>query len=250
MFLSLLTPAGHGAQELQCFLPALWFLIEYDLLAVFQGVSSVRSAVLFPILPFRAWVKSTIGPERDWTVATLDNQKIPFVLCLPTSVLLSKYSLNSSYVKAEVPIRHLPYHWRELWYWNSAIFQQFSNYLFSILTPECCEELSSLCFWYGFDMGIIACSCADVDVAVNILVPELGVLLEPFVVILITILSAFKWCHDIFGNSSELKQWGPIEGKKLTTDSLSHFLFKNLHIKGDCKPLNPLHSTSKHRIAH
>lgn len=57
----------------QCFLPALWFLIEYDLLAVFQGVSSVRSAVPFPILPFRAWVESTIGPERDCTAATLDN---------------------------------------------------------------------------------------------------------------------------------------------------------------------------------
>lgn len=57
----------------QYFLPSLWFLIEYDLLAVFQGVSSVRSAVPFPILPFRAWVESTIGPERDCTAATLDN---------------------------------------------------------------------------------------------------------------------------------------------------------------------------------
>lgn len=56
-----------------CSLPALWILIEYELLAVSQGVSSVRSAVPLPILPFRTWIERTIGSERGWTAATLDN---------------------------------------------------------------------------------------------------------------------------------------------------------------------------------
>lgn len=51
----------------QCSLPALWFLIEYGLFTAFQGVSSLRSGAPFPVLLFRAWVKSIIGGEGNGT---------------------------------------------------------------------------------------------------------------------------------------------------------------------------------------
>lgn len=48
----------------QCFLPALRFLIEYDLLAVLQGVSSVRSAACLSGLGSKVpWVQKEI---EEW----------------------------------------------------------------------------------------------------------------------------------------------------------------------------------------
>lgn len=62
----------------QCSLPALWFLIEYDLFTAFQGLNSLMSGAPFPILPLRAWVKRIIGSERNLTAChTRQYQKFP-----------------------------------------------------------------------------------------------------------------------------------------------------------------------------